>query len=42
MCGASGQFVLVAKEIDQENKETIGHLEKILRRSNLRVVSELE
>jgi len=36
------RFVSVVKEIDQENKQTVGHLEKILRRSNLRVVSELE
>ena len=33
------QFVLVAEEINREDKETIGHMEKILRRSNFRVVS---
>jgi len=33
-------FVSVAKEINQEAGELIRHLEKILRRSNFRVVSE--
>jgi hypothetical protein len=36
------QFVSVAKEVNQEFKDTAGRLEKILRRSNFRVVSELE
>jgi hypothetical protein len=33
------QFVSVVKEINQGNNETLGHLQKILRRSNFRVVS---
>ena len=36
------RVVSVVKEINRENNETLGHLEKILRKSNLRVVSELE
>jgi hypothetical protein len=35
------QFVLVAEEINREDKETIRHMEKILRRSNFRVVSPM-
>jgi hypothetical protein len=36
------QFMSVVEEIGREDKESIGHLEKILRRSNFRVVSEME